>query len=134
MLQLYCLAPQVGRRAGCHAFALGSLNLLAPRRACRGLSSTSCRLNDLTDPNAKAAAVGPHKRMLLSSCKLGWLCAKILTGDLSSPPRSVTASGDISHQNNGHHGDWVLFHPVYTPEELKAVEVRLSIESFGGFV
>lgn len=21
-------------------------------------------------------------------------------------------------------GDWVLFHPVYTPEELRAVEVR----------
>lgn len=23
-------------------------------------------------------------------------------------------------------GDWVLFHPVYTPEELKSVEVNIS--------
>jgi len=24
-------------------------------------------------------------------------------------------------------GDWVLFHPVYTPEELKAVQVRFAV-------
>jgi hypothetical protein len=34
-------------------------------------------------------------------------------------------------------GDWVLFHPVYSPEELKAVEVShgdagpISTERFG---
>lgn len=26
------------------------------------------------------------------------------------------------------HGDWVLFHPVYTPEELKAVEESRAYE------
>lgn len=35
-------------------------------------------------------------------------------GDLLPPPSSST------QQING---DWVLFHPVYSPEELKAVEV-----------
>ena len=27
------------------------------------------------------------------------------------------------------HGDWVLFHPVYSPEELKAVQVCIPISS-----
>ena len=34
-------------------------------------------------------------------------------GDLLPPPSTT------QHIN----GDWVLFHPVYSPEELKAVEV-----------
>jgi hypothetical protein len=28
-------------------------------------------------------------------------------------------------------GDWVLFHPVYTPEELKAVEVHSLFDMSG---
>ena len=27
-------------------------------------------------------------------------------------------------------GDWVLFHPVYTPDELKAVEVSAFLVTF----
>lgn len=30
----------------------------------------------------------------------------------------------ISPSDNVHTGDWVLFHPVYTPEELKSVQVN----------
>ncbi|KAJ4482212.1 mitochondrial alternative oxidase [Lentinula aciculospora] len=98
------LSPQITKRVGYNALIVGSLRLTASR----SFSSNARRYNDLTDRQAKAAAVGPHKR------------------DTSSPSLSVAAIhniGDISHQNTGNHGDWVLFHPVYTPEELKAVEV-----------
>lgn len=41
------------------------------------------------------------------------VCADDDAGDLLPSP---TATKQIN-------GDWVLFHPVYTPDELKAVEV-----------
>lgn len=69
----------------------------------------------------------------LSLCYLPCTCPSIraiIIDDASSPSLSVTAinhNGDISHQNKGTHGDWVLFHPVYAPEELKSVEVRIPI-------
>jgi len=96
------IAPHVRRGVYYNGLVL-SLGLTgAPCQARRGLSTSLPRYNDLTNEKAKAAAVGPHMN------------------DSSLAPVS---GGDISHQNAGHHGDWVLFHPVYTPEELKAVEV-----------
>ncbi|KIK69608.1 hypothetical protein GYMLUDRAFT_33984 [Collybiopsis luxurians FD-317 M1] len=98
------LAPHIGRGIGYRVVLIGSLRLTASCEARRGLSSTVRRFNDLTGRKAKAAAVGPHKRD-------------------SSLPSTPSTVGDIPYPNGGHHGDWVLFHPVYTPEELKAVEV-----------
>ncbi|KAJ3788384.1 mitochondrial alternative oxidase [Lentinula aff. detonsa] len=98
------VAPQITRRVGYNALMLSSVRL----SASRSFSSCARRYNHLNDRQATAAAVGPHKN------------------DTSSPSLAVTATnhgGDVSHQNPTHHGDWVLFHPVYTPEELKAVEV-----------
>lgn len=43
----------------------------------------------------------------------------------SSPSSSQLTKPDaVSTVPTTVRGDWVLFHPVYTPEELKAVEVR----------
>lgn len=36
---------------------------------------------------------------------------------------SPTVPGHTITQSEEHRGDWVLFHPVYTPSELKAVKV-----------
>ena len=51
-----------------------------------------------------------HRRSYLALC---------LSEDL--PPKTlvpaVSNTGELR-------GDWVLFHPVYTPEELRSVEVR----------
>ncbi|KAF9077593.1 mitochondrial alternative oxidase [Rhodocollybia butyracea] len=99
MLQrsIVCLAPRVGRRVGYSALVITS----GSSTSRRALSSISRRYNDLTNEKAKAAAVGPHKRDTI-----------------------VPLTGDISHQNiSQHHGDWVLFHPVYTPDEMRQVEV-----------
>ncbi|KAE9404009.1 mitochondrial alternative oxidase [Gymnopus androsaceus JB14] len=98
------LAPQVGKRVCYNGLVIGSLKLTgAPCETRRALSSSVRRCNELTNEKAKAAAVGPHMK------------------DSSLPPVSLPPGGDIS--SGGHHGDWVLFHPVYSPEELKAVEV-----------
>jgi hypothetical protein len=45
-------------------------------------------------------------------------------GANSSP--ALTKPDEVSTVPTMVRGDWVLFHPVYTPEELKDVEVRLS--------
>jgi hypothetical protein len=34
-----------------------------------------------------------------------------------------TVPGQTTSQGAGHKGDWVLFHPVYSKDELKAVKV-----------
>lgn len=115
------IAPHV-RRGVYHNGLVLSLGLTgAPCQARRGLSSSLPRYNDLTNEKAKAAAVGPHMSRSFSCCSLR-IETHIFEDDSSLVPVS---GGDISHQNAGHHGDWVLFHPVYTPEELKAVEVSL---------
>lgn len=40
-----------------------------------------------------------------------------------SPQAQLTKVDDVSTVPPMVRGDWVLFHPVYTQEELKAVEV-----------
>lgn len=42
------------------------------------------------------------------------------------PASQLTKPDAVSTVPSMVHGDWVLFHPAYTPEELKAVEVRNS--------
>ena len=40
-------------------------------------------------------------------------------------PQALTTNDAVSTLPTGPHvtGDWVLFHPVYSPEELRAIEV-----------
>ncbi|KAK7056713.1 inducible alternative oxidase 2 [Paramarasmius palmivorus] len=69
----------------------------------RGISSSSSSKNSLTDEKAQASSVGPHLQQ-----------------------RPVSSKSSEIHQHGGDPivtGDWVLFHPVYSPDELKAVEV-----------
>jgi len=42
----------------------------------------------------------------------------------ASETTAITQPGAVSTVPTMVRGDWVLFHPVYTPEELRAVEVR----------
>ena len=39
-------------------------------------------------------------------------------------PPQTAAPVTVVPPDNAIRGDWVLFHPVYTPEELRSVEVR----------
>ncbi|KAJ3717038.1 alternative oxidase [Lentinula raphanica] len=98
------VAPQITKRACYNALLVGPARL----NISRSFSACARRYNDLTDRQATAAAVGPHKHN---------------TSSPSLPVTAVSPGADVSHQNTANHGDWVLFHPVYTPEELKAVEV-----------
>lgn len=116
------LAPQVGKRVCYNGLVIGSLRLTgAPCETRRALSSSVRRCNELTNEKAKAAAVGPHMSQFDHLCIPCIARLTDLIEDSSLPPVSLPPGGDIS--SGGHHGDWVLFHPVYSPEELKAVEV-----------
>lgn len=42
----------------------------------------------------------------------------------STTPSQLTKADAVSTVPTMVRGDWVLFHPVYTQEELKSVEVR----------
>jgi hypothetical protein len=43
--------------------------------------------------------------------------------DISASKQGLTTPDAVSTLPTIIRGDWVLFHPVYSPEELKAVEV-----------
>ncbi|KAF5382520.1 hypothetical protein D9615_002956 [Tricholomella constricta] len=73
----------------------------------RSFMTNGIRRNALTDKSAHAASVGPHKQDLPKS----------------SSQAPLTHPDAVSTVPTMVRGDWVLFHPVYTQEELKAVEV-----------
>lgn len=52
------------------------------------------------------------------------------SGDLAGADSSqaLTKPDGVSTVPTMVRGDWVLFHPVYTPEELKAVEVSFIVD------
>lgn len=68
---------------------------------------------------------------------IGWLCARppyvgnntsffLSLGDKAaetSQSQDALTKADIVSVTPQIHGDWVLFHPVYTDEELRAVQV-----------
>ena len=108
------------------------LVVLRPSRvylAQRTFVTTGPRANALRsrDVNAKSLSgtEGPHLSMSSFpyycrrySHKNGWLCR---TGDL--PPKNISP---VEGASQGVTGDWVLFHPVYTPEELRSVQVGIA--------
>ena len=77
--------------------------------AARTLATSAIRYNNLSSgkPNeqVKPGSEGPHR-------------AHALTVPLAPPVHTSATATPMT-------GDWVLFHPVYTPEELKSVEVRI---------
>ncbi|KAF9267515.1 mitochondrial alternative oxidase [Marasmius fiardii PR-910] len=84
---------------------VGANGLLLSRQISgrRVISSSAPIQNGLSDNKAQASTVGPH---------------------LQQRPSAITTSETHhAHGNAVVTGDWVLFHPVYSPEELKAVEV-----------
>lgn len=62
---------------------------------------------------------GPHisESQLCNVC----LCADPMSENVSSVPAKVDAHDEFK-------GDWVLFHPVYSPEELHAVTVSQIVD------
>jgi len=50
---------------------------------------------------------------------------------LTQSDAASTVNIQTSGVNSKVHGDWVLFHPVYTPEELNAVEVSWILPRMG---
>ncbi|KAI0070147.1 AOX-domain-containing protein [Panus rudis PR-1116 ss-1] len=65
------------------------------------------------ESTAHVGVEGPHRKDIPPAS------AASPTGDHLSPEKASTLAKDDTHVK----GDWVLFHPVYTPEELRAVEV-----------
>jgi hypothetical protein len=75
----------------------------------------------LDSEEAKRDVTATAKRMFefSSSCviALNILSAQAAAAAIITQPDGISTIPMVR-------GDWVLFHPVYTPEELKAVEVR----------
>ncbi|KAF8158328.1 mitochondrial alternative oxidase [Crassisporium funariophilum] len=75
----------------------------------RQLSTSSPRYNSLTSKEQHNEAIESHKQELPGSSSLE-------TSPLTKPDAVSTVPVMVR-------GDWVLFHPVYSPDELTAVEV-----------
>lgn len=90
------------------ATRLGSATLLA-RSSCRAFSSGHLLRNELNDKRAEKVATPPHRKSAMSKPK--------------EYQEAETALSAVPSEVNTVNGDWVLFHPVYTPEELRAVQV-----------
>lgn len=109
---------------------------LVPLISQRTFSHSAPRLNSLTAPKtneqAHTGTEGPHIRThlfcrLCSTMMFNEVC--LLVGDLAARP-SADAERSTPKPPTGnttdevlYRGDWVLFHPVYAPDELKSVEV-----------
>ncbi|KAG5351683.1 hypothetical protein C0989_005276 [Termitomyces sp. Mn162] len=78
--------------------------------------SGASQQNALTDKSAHSTSVGPHK----SKYSKDSVAAKNAT--------AITQADAVSTVPTMVRGDWVLFHPVYTPEELRSVEESLSFD------
>jgi hypothetical protein len=90
----------------------------------RFISSSTTSKDDLTSPRARAGAGPPHKREHHHSSLLN--AVTVRTNRLFIEDRSgtsLTTPDAVSTVPTVIHGDWVLFHPVYSEEEVKAVEV-----------
>ncbi|KAG6917466.1 hypothetical protein DXG01_002443 [Tephrocybe rancida] len=77
----------------------------------RSFMSGGAQHNALTDKSAHAASVGPHKSKYHTA----------LLGLTRTNHRNITDA--VSTVPTMVRGDWVLFHPVYRTDELRAVEV-----------
>ena len=104
------------------------LNPCLATAARRSLSSSGPRRNVLKGQKTnEKSAMGPGAETLHISelSTFSYDCISVpnthvLSEDMppqtAAPVSAVPQPADI-------HGDWVLFHPVYTPEELRSVEV-----------
>ena len=83
----------------------------------RGFASSVARLNELSTPStSEPVAPGTEGRHISTYALL------VLGIESKNAPENVPATV----KNDAHDefkGDWVLFHPVYSPEELHAVTV-----------
>ncbi|KAF5360399.1 hypothetical protein D9756_004761 [Leucocoprinus leucothites] len=82
--------------------------LSGPRRT---ITSSSSQKNSLTDSTSHKAATGPHYQ------------DRATPATPSGGPSELTKTSAATTVPTMVRGDWVLFHPVYSPEELKAVQV-----------
>ena len=86
------------------------------RATCLAFASPACRRSfmstDILRDAPNSATSAAHKRNP--------------THETISTAAALTQPGAVSTVPTMVRGDWVLFHPVYTQEELKAVEVRRS--------
>lgn len=91
-------------------------------------TSTLCR-NFLSTKQSHQEATSPHKREHSYQSLVCLLISVLVPEELSdsSSPRTsaLTKHDAVSTIPDMVRGDWVLFHPVYKPDELKAVEVFL---------
>ncbi|GLB38455.1 putative alternative oxidase [Lyophyllum shimeji] len=75
----------------------------------RSFMTSGIRRDALTDKPAQTTSVGPHRHDQPGA---------------ASQASQLTRADAVSTVPTMVRGDWVLFHPVYTPDELRAVEVR----------
>ena len=85
---------------------------------CRTFMTSPARLN-----TSKQTNEGSQRResQLFTPCIAIDHSGELAAGANSS--QALTKQDGVSTVPTMVRGDWVLFHPVYTPEELKAVEV-----------
>lgn len=74
----------------------------------RSFTTGGIHRDALTDKPAHSSSVGPHKQDL---------------GGSSRASQLITQPDAVSTVPTMVRGDWVLFHPVYTQDEIKAVQV-----------
>lgn len=93
----------------------------------RQLSTSLLCRNSLSTKQSHQEATASHKRgyfYQLLACLIHLVTPEELPASSSSP---LTKHDAVSTIPDMVRGDWVLFHPVYQPAELKAVEVYLLL-------
>ncbi|KAG5648285.1 hypothetical protein DXG03_004855 [Asterophora parasitica] len=100
--------------------------LVQPLLCRRSFMTSGARRDALTGKSAQSTSGGPHKRTSEIISKVINLLTRFTIEDLpksSSHATALTQPDAVSTIPTMVRGDWVLFHPVYTQDELKAVEV-----------
>lgn len=101
----------------------------AQRRAfMRGVPAWNNLTSKRTDEEISVGTEGPHNRtQLLYGLNVSIIDRLDLVDRVSSTP--VQLGQTDSKLPDEIKGDWVLFHPVYSPAELHSVEVRVGLTS-----
>jgi len=105
---------------------------LAPRLAGRFHTGTTDQ-NSLAKkrPNEQADVGTEGFHTSKSSFHIMWGISNYMTEDKRASPSALTHVDAVSTVPQEIRGDWVLFHPVYSQEEMKSVEVHCVSSCFG---
>lgn len=110
----------------------GNVSILGNRASpaaawARHVSTTSSAKDALTSKQSHQQATTVHRRKFIGNygtrSSVDTFCRLEDQVNASSSPSPLATPDAVSTVPEMVRGDWVLFHPVYSPDELKAVEV-----------